>query len=257
MAIIRNEQADWSQFSPEKYNEQYDQIIWEDTCISRMVIGALDAYQVTEGVQLRSLKSGLVACSGSVLREPGLMAPYIADDGFIDCVDFSEPQIEDAKNTLQAGRAGYLGRWTLHQEDMGRFQAPWSDAIARACSLGKAVRGSIYELPEAAYQIGATFCGPESITADRTEWQRGVESIVSAVEPGGPVIIVSVYGSNGYNSAGVELPATTIYEPDVLDVVGPHLRKIQTFSILASHEMRPADDPHTYVALGGVLGLHR
>jgi hypothetical protein len=184
-----------------------------------------------------------------------MLAPYIADNGYIDCIDYSQPQVDDAKMALAAGRKGQLGRWAVHQQDMGQFQAVWSDAITRACKLARASQGSIYELPKSSYQIGAVFCGPESITADRAQWRQGVESVVSAVQPGGPVIIVSVYGSTGYNSAAVELPATEIYESDVLEVVQSQLQKIQTFSVLASHAMRSDDDPHTYVALGGVIGI--
>lgn len=255
---IRNSEAAWDDFDLDAYHRQYeDKIIWEDVSLTRGVIGALDAYRATGQLSLQSIERGLDICNGGVMRGPALIAPYISDGGTIDWVDCGQPQVREAQRYISEGKRGNLGPWAVHQTDMGEFHAAWAGAAFRACRLGNAVDGNIFDLAPDSYGIGITCFGPESLTNVRHEWRTALRRFARAITPGGPVIMLAMYGSSGYKVGERYYPATPIQEAEALDVLGEELTSIQTFSVEATRAARSTDDPFTYTAMGGVVGLRR
>lgn len=254
---MKNSEAPWDSFDPQAYNKQYEgHIIWEDTGLGRATISMLRALG-SSGLALRSIERGADVCNSGIPRGPALIAPYIADGGSLHWIDYAQPQIVEAQNTIRNGRLGNLGDWAIHQTDMGIFDTAWAGAVFRACELGEAVSCSIFELPEDEYGIASTWFGPESLTEDPDEWAQATRCLIRSVQKsGGLAIIGSMYGSTGYDSAGVTLPATPIYQEDVLRIAEDEgLVRLQAYTVLASHAARPTDDPFTYEAMGVVMGI--
>lgn len=250
-----NSAFNWDAFDPNAYNQQYeDHVILEDRGLGRAIIGAL----LELGIPFRSLKTGIDACNGGVLRGPSLISPYIADardGGKLYWSEFGRPQRVRANELIEAGKKGDLGKWKDQQTHMARCHIEWADASFRACTLGEVVEQSVFELPQGAYDIGITCFGPESLTEDAEEWQLACKTFFRSVKKGHPVIMVYMEGSKGYGSAGIPLPAVPITQSDVLELADGELRQTQTFSIAASHGARPKGDPFGYSGMGAIVGL--
>jgi len=250
-----NDGYDWHTFDVKAYYQQYlGDVLWEDRGLARATIGAL----LELGVPLGTLRRGIDACNGGVLRGASLIAPFVADNGTLHWSDYGKPQVEHAKKMIESGRKGNLGPWAQHQTHMGQCHPAWSGASFRACQLGRAVQQSIFDLPHAHYDIGITCFGPESLTANKDEWRRAVVSFFDSIHPGGAAIMLYMVNSTGYSSAGLSLPALPIDHHDVLGVARPALTKLQTFFVDgASSAVRPDEDPHGYDGMGLIIGLKR
>lgn len=250
----RNSIFNWDHFDTDKYYEQYvSEIIWEDKCLARATIGAL----LELDIPLKSKKNAIDICNGGVARGPMLLSPFIRDEGIIEWADYGEPQLAAARHFIQRGADGDLEFWGTHQSHMNECHSAWADAGVRACKLGKAVKRSIFELPENRYDLGITCFGPESLTADNAEWQKAVQKFLSAIKPGGGVVMLYMVGSRGYNSAGEAYPATSIDMDDVRQATKSELKQTQHFFVSASHGARPKNDIYGYDGMGAVIGKRR
>ncbi len=76
-------------------------------------------------------------------------------------------------------------------------------------------RGSIFELPRAAYDIGTMFFVAESITERVDEFMRALRCFLRSLRPNAPFAAAFMRNSHGYEVKGVHFPAVAITEDDV------------------------------------------
>ncbi len=83
-------------------------------------------------------------------------------------------------------------------------------------------RFSIFDLPEARWDLGTMFFVAESITQKPKEFLAAVEHFVGALQPDAPFAAAFMAGSAGYEVAGRAFPAVPITRDDV----ERHLREL-------------------------------
>jgi hypothetical protein len=253
---ITNADTDWGRFGSGYFAQYGDAVIGPDRGLARSAIGCLD----TLGIPLGSLDRGFDIGVGGVARGPALIAPFVRDGGRIDWIDLEgTPQLEYTRRTIAAGREGDLAIWAQHQGDMGRFNPNWADAVRRACLLGEAVAGSVFNLPQNTYDIGGMWFVAESITEDPEEHRAALRRFFGSVKIGGVALVASMYGSTGWDSAGVPLPAVPIDARTVVDIAKEaSYEGLQSYQVLADHgpsnPVRPSGSQFTYDSMGLVVG---
>jgi NNMT/PNMT/TEMT family len=72
---------------------------------------------------------------------------------------------------------------------------------------------SVFDLPQARWNLGTMFFVAESITEDPAEFGAAIASFVGALTPGAPFAAAFMAGSDGYPVDGTHFPALPI-EPD-------------------------------------------
>jgi hypothetical protein len=246
-----NESAPWDRFTADYY-KQYDTVLPVDNALARAAIGCLSLYDIPLG----SLSRGADVCNGGVARWPAVIAPYFAKNSKLEWIEYGEPQVQYARKTIAAARIGELGRWSVHEADLGKLHPSWKGAISRACELSAAVKGSIFDLLPESYELASTWFGPESITSDPLEYEEALRKFLTSIEIGGIGLVASMYGSTGWDSAGVDLPAISIGPENVLNIAeNMHFTDLQSYEIRTSHQtVRPENGAFEYGSMGLVVG---
>lgn len=251
--FIKNADAHWNQFDTGAYHHSYHQLIPEDAALTKAFITC-----VTTSPQLQRLlgtgRQALDVCNGGVLRNIGLIYPFLCDDAHIVLADIGQSQLATAAYMLNEAKADRLGIWHSHQQDMARHPL-WKDAITKASKKSKVVALSIFDLPKNTFDVITTFYGPESLTEDPAEYVRAVHTWLDSGRSGAVAIMAYTAGSSGYMAGDVRFPALSVDRDTVERVVKSRLQIIAHVLTPASGAMRTADDPTDYKALGLLIGI--
>jgi NNMT/PNMT/TEMT family len=207
---VYNNDCRWDRFNPEWYfHHNYDAVRQDDHQLLRWI-----REQFVHRFDLRgSFRKGIDIGAGANLYPALAMAPYCRS---ITLRDYAQPNVD----------------W-LQQEITKRFRPSWYDfweVLAgegeyksvqdpRECLAERAVyeRGSIFDLPQHAYDIGTMFFVAESITADQREFETAVRSFVHSLRSGAPFAAAFMKGSRGYQVDTESYPAVAIDSDRVRD----------------------------------------
>jgi hypothetical protein len=114
-------------------------------------------------------------------------------------------------------------------------------------------RGSIFELPEAGFDLGTMFFVAESISQDPAEFAAATSRFVRALRRGAPFAAAFMEHSDGYDVAGVRFPATPVGRPEITDCLEGLATLLQVHRV----EMRPAPLRPGYTGMLVALGRAR
>jgi hypothetical protein len=114
-------------------------------------------------------------------------------------------------------------------------------------------RGSIFELPEAAWDLGTMFFVAESISQDPAEFRAAAGCFVRALRHGAPFAAAFMEQSDGYDVAGVSFPATPVGAAEITDCLGALASDVQVHRV----EMRPAPLRPGYTGMLVAVGRAR
>jgi hypothetical protein len=92
-----------------------------------------------------------------------------------------------------------------------RFRRPRALLPVRA----KAEKASVFDLPEAKWDIGTMFFVAESITGVRAEFESATERFIRSLKPGAPFAAAFMRNSRGYTVGAHRFPAVTVTEDDI------------------------------------------
>jgi hypothetical protein len=215
-ALTRNADAPWSNFSAYDYwSHNYESLQSEDREIIRLVSEFLaDAFR-GRPLAGRAIDVG----SGPNLYPALLMLPWT---GELLLTDYSPDNI------------GWLRRHVLDEAAPWTWQPFWAELRGRegydgitdprkqlraACAGQPGQAGietrSIFELPEAQWQLGTMFFVAESITQDPLEFRAAVGAFLSALEEDAPFAAAFMAGSEGYGVGRTSFPALGVSRDDV------------------------------------------
>lgn len=98
-------------------------------------------------------------------------------------------------------------------------------------SLAKVEKASVFDLPEAAWDIGTMFFVAESITGVRAEFELAMTTFIRSLKPGSPFVAAFMRNSRGYSVGSQRFPAVAITESDLRkllrdEAVETHIRRI-------------------------------
>jgi hypothetical protein len=186
---------------------------------------------------------------------PGILAPFMKDEGEIVLTDVGYSPLHLIDKTIRKGRRGHLGIWQKFEDLMA--QNPfWKDAIQRACKLSKTRELSVFDLEPNSFDAGAMCYVAESITDNKQDFETAALRFLEAIRPGGLVIWSGIIGSQGYDSAGSMFRAHWIDPQDMLDVADSHLRDIHLLYQDSSGGARAHTGPR-YSGMALIIGIKR
>jgi hypothetical protein len=230
----------WNTFSSNDYwRRNYSKFQPEDQEIIRLVSYFLASAFAGRAPAQRAIDVG----SGTNLYPALLMLPWTER---ILLADYSESNV----SWLQDQVADDTGPWAWHpfwremQEVKGYSDVDLPRNRLRAACAGKPgfagiERLSIFDLPEARFDLGTMFFVAESITRETKVFRAAVEHFVGALKPGAPFAAAFMAGSDGYEVADTVFPAVPITSDDVrwhltsLGVSEPSVELLKT-----SHRVR-------------------
>jgi hypothetical protein len=214
--VLGNADAPWNVFSPNDYwRRNYRKLQAEDQEIIRLV----SHFFVRAFAGRPPASRGVDVGTGSNLYPALLMLPWTLQ---IMLTDFSEANVQWLRSQLvEDGDAWTWGPfWQELQEAEGYNQIgePRKQLqVACVCEPGYAgiERLSVFDLPEARWDLGTMFFVAEGITEDPEECREAVARFVGALKPGAPFATAFMAGSDGYPVAGTHFPALPITPDNV------------------------------------------
>jgi NNMT/PNMT/TEMT family protein len=204
-APARNAQFPWDDFAADAYHEHnYDSMREDDAEMLGLVASWFDA--AAGGTALRGLDVG----AGPNLYPTLAMLPYCSE---ITLREYSASNVA----WLRAATGELDGRWrpfwevVSPRERYGDFES----ARARLSGTAKVEQGSVFDLPEAGWDLGTMFFVAESISQDPAEFEAATGAFVRALRPGSPFAAAFMERSQGYEVGGIAFPATSVGESEV------------------------------------------
>lgn len=214
--VRRNADAPWNRFSSHDYwRRNYFELQAEDLEIIRLVSNFfIDAFDGCPQAR-RSIDVG----SGTNLYPALLMLPWTER---ILLTDFSPRNVHWLRHQLATDGASWTWRpfWRALQEaegykHIGEPRKQLREACVSVPGCAGIERRSVFDLPEARWDLGTMFFVAESITEDPEEFRAAVAGFVGALKPGAPFATAFMSGSDGYPVARRVFPALPITPGDV------------------------------------------
>jgi hypothetical protein len=225
MRVLRNSDAPWNRFSSHDYwRRNYYELQAEDQEIIRRVSDFfIHAFTGRPPVGL-----GIDVGSGTNLYPALLMLPWTEH---ILLTDLSASNVGWLRGQLADDGPVWTWEpfWREVQESGGYKQiGEPRKHLRQACTSVSRCAGieqrSVFDLPEARWDLGTMFFVAESITEDAGEFHAAIERFVRALKPGSPFAAAFMAGSQGYLVADTRFPAL----PIIADDVGLHFTELGT-----------------------------
>jgi hypothetical protein len=199
------------------------------------------ASREAEGQPARGLDLG----SGTNLYPALAMLPFCAE---LTLWEYSTGNVEWLRREVQS----YGESWDLFWERLA-FAPPYqatTDPRAALAERTRVHRGSVFDLPAAAWDIGTMFFVAESLTGSPGEFTAATHRFIDALRPGAPFAAAFMEKSEGYQVGDQMFPAVPVTAETVrscLDEVSHNL-DVQ--------RVDPGNDPlrHGYSGMILVLG---
>lgn len=148
-------------------------------------------------------------------------------------------------------------RWLEHGlRPYGQVWDPFWDALAGSAELyqklrrprsllpvrAKVEKASIFDLPEAEWDIGTMFFVAESITGVRAEFEQATATFVRSLKPGAPFVAAFVRNSSGYTVGTRRFPAVAITEDDLSRLLRRLAAEVEIHQIGSAQRFREGYD---------------
>jgi hypothetical protein len=203
---FRNADYPWDLFDSEWYlRRNYRTLRDDDRAIIEVIANFFATYAPTRHWH------GIDVGSGTNLY-PSLAILPLADT--VTLWEYSEANVR----WLEHGIRPYSESWDLFWEAF-RGSARVYDRLRRPRSIlrerAKIQKASIFDLPEAQWDIGTMFFVAESITSDRAEFELATMKFIRSLKPGAPFAAAFMRNSLGYQVGAQWFPAVSIVESDI------------------------------------------
>lgn len=211
-----NHDAPWNRFSSNDYWwRNYKDLHAED----QQIIHRVSDFFIRAFAERPRARRGIDVGPATNLYPALLMLPWTEQ---ILLADYSERNVGWLRDQI----ADDAGPWAWHlfwremaeaegYRDVDRPRKRLREACVSEPGHAGVEQFSIFDLPEARWDLGTMFFVAESITQEPKEFRAAVESFVGALEPGAPFAAAFMAGSAGYEVAGTDFPAVPITRDDV------------------------------------------
>jgi hypothetical protein len=207
---VFNRDCRWDRFNPEWYfHHNYDAVRQDD---HQLLLWIREEF--VHRFDLRGgFRRGIDIGPGANLYPALAMAPYCHS---ITLRDFAQPNVDWLQREIaKRFRPSWYDFWDI-LSDEGEYKLihdPREYLAARVTCE----RGSIFDLPKRAYDIGTMFFVAESITSDQREFENAVRAFVNSLRPNAPFAAAFMKGSRGYRVDTESYPAVAIDSDRVRD----------------------------------------
>lgn len=163
-------------------------------------------------------------------------------------IDYSSRNVAWQRSHLGACDEIWQPYWELVSpaDRRGRF----ADARGWLAERGRVVRGSVFDLPAARWDVGTMFFVAESITADFAEFDLALAGFLGALRPGSPFAAAFMEQSYGYEVGGVPFPSVPVGVGEIDACLAHRTTELKVHRI----EIRPAPLRTGYAGMLLALG---
>lgn len=166
----------------------------------------------------------------------------------VTLLDFSAPNVAWMHSHL--GNCDEIWRpyWELISPagSRGRFD----EARGWLAERGRIAHGSLFDLPEASWDLGTMFFVAESMTEDYEEFDTALASFLSALRPGAPFAAAFMEQSEGYEVSGIHFPSVPVGVAEIEAYLAHRTSELKVHRI----EIRPAPLRPGYAGMLLALG---
>jgi hypothetical protein len=214
--VLDNADAPWNRFSSHDYwRRNYSDLHAED----REIIRRVSDFLICAFAERPPVERAIDVGSGTNLYPALLMLPWTER---ILLADYSQSNVSWLRGQLDDETDPWPWRrfWSEIQEAKGYSYVHNPRARLRAACAPESghagvERFSVFDLPEARWDLGTMFFVAESITQNSAEFRAAVGCFVGALKPDAPFAAAFMAGSAGYEVAGTKFPAVPITPDDV------------------------------------------
>jgi hypothetical protein len=215
--VQRNADARWDKFTSDDYwSRNYRKILPED----QEIIGLVGRFfvRVLAG---RRVRRSIDVGSGANLYPALLMLPWTER---IQLTDHAPTNVQWLADQVAGDEQPW--RWQPFWEQLRDLEgyrqideprARLREACADPAGRPRVERLSVFDLPEARWQLGTMFFVAESITEDPAEFEEAVRCFIRALEPGAPFGAAFMAESVGYPVGATQFPALPIKADNVTE----------------------------------------
>jgi NNMT/PNMT/TEMT family len=210
-SVLDNSDAPWNTFSTHDYwRRNYRNLHEEDQEIIRRV----SDFFIRAFADNPPAQWAIDVGSGTNLYPALLMLPWA--ERILLC-DYSESNVSWLRDQIAADTGPWAWRpfWQELREATGYTDVDHPrEQLREACVSEPGYAGierfSIFDLPEARWDLGTMFFVAESITQKPEDFLAAVERFVGALKPGAPFATAFMAGSDGYRVSDTCYPAMPI-----------------------------------------------
>lgn len=234
MSTRRNAAYGWDRFDSESYFEHYyGEPHADDDVVVRLASHAVARATPTD----RPLDTIDVGTGPNLI--PFLCALPRART--LTAWEFSASNVAWLERELAAPRL--RPQWSHFWRVAERSHPPGADLpvdpLATLRARAEIRQGSVFDLPEARWDLATMFFCAESITGDEAEFERACTRFARCVKPGGTLVAAFLVGSSDYEVAGRPFPILAVSPDRIRAVFEPLVRDMETEEIgIVEREIR-------------------
>ena len=207
--LLGNENFPWDSFDSDAYFENnYSKLRGDDEQIIDIVADFFQRNEIPRRLRPRAIDVG----AGANLYPALTMLPFAAE---LHLVERAFTNREWLATEILGPHPSWSQFWD-HMKDGRRsyesIRHPF-DLLGRRKNI---VKGNIFSLPGATYDMGTMFFVAESITTRGSEFVRATRSFVNSLVPRAPFAAAFMRDSSGYRVGARDFPACAVDEGDVL-----------------------------------------
>jgi hypothetical protein len=225
-----NGDVDWDEFNSSLYfDHNYGLLRPDDEQIITLVADYFQSRKARDGWRDKAIDVG----SGANLYPALTMLPFTSEVTLYEraqsnCVWLREQRAKPSESWWQFWSHIAAGR-----SDYQAIKKPF-DLLSRRAQV---VRGNVFNLTPAQYDIGTMFFVAESITTRNDEFERATRAFVNSLKPGSPFAAGFMKDSSGYTVGNISFPACSVDERDVTRALDKVARDV-TITTVESNDLR-------------------
>jgi len=203
-----NEDFPWDSFDSDAYfQHNYSKLRGDDEEIIDIVADFFQQNEAPRKLRPRAIDIG----AGANLYPAMTMLPFAAELHLVERA-FSNREWLEAE--ILSPHPSWWQFWE-HMKAGRRAYTPIRNPFDLLGRRQNVVRGSIFNLPAAEYDMGTMFFVAESITTRNNEFVRATRSFVNSLVPRAPFAAAFMRDSSGYRVGAGDFPACSVDERDV------------------------------------------
>jgi hypothetical protein len=205
---LDNEDFPWDLFDSDAYFEHnYSKLRGDDEQIIDIVADFFQRNEIPRRLRPRAIDVG----AGANLYPALTMLPFAAE---LHLVERAFTNREWLGTEILGPHPSWWQFWDRVKDGRRSYESirnPF-DLLSRRNNV---VKGNIFSLPAAAYDMGTMFFVAESITTQNAEFVRATRSFVNSLVPRAPFAAAFMRDSSGYRVGARDFPACSVDERDV------------------------------------------
>jgi hypothetical protein len=199
-----NSDVDWDTFDSVEYcDHNYQEVRDDDRHIVHLIRDFFAGAGVTDG-------RGVDVGPGANLYPSLAMLPFCRS---LDLREYSWRNVEWLKKQVQDFEPNWEKFWQIYAENPA--YAAVTDPRTRLQEIATVRRASVFDLPEAEWDLGTMFFVACSLSTDMVEFTAATQRFLKSLVPGAPFAAAFMTGSDGYFVGDVWFPAVAVEIEDI------------------------------------------